>query len=102
MSFGTTHTTHTSHHYVTPALPLLHLRRSVPPMQTSRFAIPVILGFLIPLAGCSQSGTPAAVTAQAPAGVSADGRRLRPLTDMEIAQDAYSKGDFPKALDHFQ
>lgn len=35
-------------------------------------------------------------------GVSADGRKLRPLTDMEIAQDAYSKGDFPKALDHFR
>jgi TPR repeat protein len=34
--------------------------------------------------------------------VTADGRKLRPLTDMEIAQDAYSKGDFPKALDHFR
>jgi TPR repeat protein len=34
--------------------------------------------------------------------VTADGRKLRPLTDMEVAQDAYSKGDFPKALDHFK
>jgi TPR repeat protein len=34
--------------------------------------------------------------------VTADGRKLRPLTDMEIAQDAYSKGDYPKALDHFR
>lgn len=74
-------------------------------MQTSRFTIPVVLGFLLPLAGCSQSGAPAAPAATAPApavSVSADGRKLRPLTDMEIAQDAYSKGDFPKALDHFQ
>src|SRR5262249_53714010 len=81
----------------------LNLRRSVPPMQTSRFAIPVVLGFvLLPLGGCSQSGTPAATAAQPTVAVSADGRRLRPLTDMEGAQDAYSKGDFPKALDHFQ
>lgn len=34
--------------------------------------------------------------------VTADGRKLRPLTDMEVAQDAYSKGDYPKALDHFR
>jgi hypothetical protein len=82
---------------------LLTLRRSVPLMQTSRFAIPVVLGFLLPLGGCSQSGTPAATAAAQPAvAVSADGRKLRPLTDMEIAQDAYGKGDFPKALDHFR
>jgi TPR repeat protein len=71
-------------------------------MQTSRFAIPLLLGVLLPLAGCSQSGTPATPTAGQPAGLTADGRKLRPLTDMEIAQDAYGKGDFPKALDHFQ
>jgi TPR repeat protein len=72
-------------------------------MQTSRFAIPFVLGVLLPLAGCSQSGAPATPTAAQPAaGISADGRKLRPLTDMEIAQDAYSKGDYPKALDHFQ
>jgi TPR repeat protein len=67
-------------------------------MQKSRFAFPLLLCFLLPLAGCgqgsSQSGQPMTV--------SADGRKLRPLTDMEIAQDAYSKGDYPKALDHFR
>jgi TPR repeat protein len=71
-------------------------------MKTSRFAIPVVIGLLLPLAGCSQSSTPTASVAAQPTGVSADGRKLRPLTDMEIAQDAYSKGDYPKALDHFQ
>jgi TPR repeat protein len=73
-------------------------------MQTSRFAIPIVLGFLLPLGACSQSGTgaPAATAPQAAMAVSADGRKLRPLTDMEIAQDAYTKGDFPKALDHFR
>jgi TPR repeat protein len=75
-------------------------------MQTSRFTAPVVLGsLLLALTACSQGGSG---TAQAPAAsqpsmaVTADGRKLRPLTDMEIAQDAYSKGDFPKALDHFR
>ncbi|MEJ0035410.1 MAG: hypothetical protein WDO68_04930 [Gammaproteobacteria bacterium] len=75
-------------------------------MQTSRLAIPVLLGSLLALVSCSQSGTPAPAATAAPAqpavAVSADGRKLRPLTDMEIAQDAYGKGDFPKALDHFR
>ena len=71
-------------------------------MQTSRFAILILLGFLLPLGGCSQSSTPAATAPQGAVAVSADGRKLRPLTDMEIAQDAYSKGDFAKALDHFR
>ena len=75
-------------------------------MQTSRFKAPAFLGsLLLALTACSQGGSG---TAQAPAAsqpsmaVTADGRKLRPLTDMEIAQDAYSKGDFPKALDHFR
>src|SRR3954453_20228390 len=75
-------------------------------MQTSRFIVPAFLGsLLLALAACSQGGSG---TAQAPAAsqpsmaVTADGRKLRPLTDMEVAQDAYSKGDFPKALDHFR
>ncbi len=46
--------------------------------------------------------TQAPTAAQPSVAVTADGRKLRPLTDMEIAQDAYSKGDFPKALDHFR
>jgi tetratricopeptide (TPR) repeat protein len=79
-------------------------------MQTSRFAIPLLLGSLVSLAACSQGGSsngssnpaPAASAAQPAVAVTADGRKLRPLTDMEIAQDAYSKGDFPKALDHFR
>jgi TPR repeat protein len=77
-------------------------------MQTSRFAIPLLLGSVLSLAACSQGGSgatqaPAAPAAAAPAmALTADGRKLRPLTDMEIAQDAYSKGDFPKALDHFR
>jgi TPR repeat protein len=72
-------------------------------MQTSRFAISAILSLLfVALAGCSQSGTQPPGAAQPSMAVTADGRRLRPLTDMEIAQDAYSKGDFPKALDHFR
>src|SRR4051812_2166194 len=75
-------------------------------MQTSRFTAPVVLGsLLLALTACSQGGSG---TAQAPAAsqpsmaVTADGRKFRPLPDMEIAQDAYSKGDFPKALDHFR
>ena len=78
-------------------------------MQTSRFAIPLLLGSVLCLVACSQGGSGAKqAQAQAPAAappamaVSADGRKLRPLTDMEVAQDAYSKGDFPKALDHFR
>jgi tetratricopeptide (TPR) repeat protein len=74
-------------------------------MQNSRFALPVLLGFVLSLVGCSQGGSGAAqapAAAQPSMAVTADGRKLRPLTDMEIAQDAYSKGDFPKALDHFQ
>ncbi|MEJ1966895.1 MAG: tetratricopeptide repeat protein [Gammaproteobacteria bacterium] len=72
-------------------------------MQLTRFVTPLTLCLLMPLAGCSQGGTQtAAVAAQAPAAVTADGRKLRPLTDIEIAQDAYSKGDYPKALDHFR
>jgi TPR repeat protein len=74
-------------------------------MQTLRFAIPLLLGSVLSLVGCSQGGN---VATQSPAAgqpsvaVTADGRKLRPLTDMEIAQDAYSKGDCPKALDHFR
>ena len=75
-------------------------------MQTSRFKAPAFLGsLLLALTACSQggSGTAQAPTASQPSmAVTADGRKLRPLTDMEIAQDAYSKGDFPKALDHFR
>jgi TPR repeat protein len=74
-------------------------------MQTLRFAIPLLLGSVLCLAGCSQGGggaTQATAAAQSAMAVSADGRKLRPLTDMEIAQDAYGKGDFPKALDHFR
>jgi TPR repeat protein len=78
-------------------------------MQTSRFTLPLLLGsLLLSLVACSQGGSgttsqaPAATAAQPAMAVTADGRKLRPLTDMEIAQDAYSKGDFPKALDHFQ
>jgi tetratricopeptide (TPR) repeat protein len=74
-------------------------------MQNSRFAIPAVLSMLLlPLAGCGQSSTqaPAAQPPAAAMAVTADGRKLRPLTDMEIAQDAYGKGDFPKALDHFR
>ena len=68
-------------------------------MQVTRFTLPLALCLLLPLGGCSQSGTQAA---SVPVKVSADGRKLRPLTDLEIAQDAYSKGDYPKALDHFR
>jgi len=80
-------------------------------MQTSRFAIPLLLGAFLTLAACSQGGSgatqakapsPAPAAAQPPMALTADGRKLRPLTDMEIAQDAYGKGDFPKALDHFR
>ena len=71
-------------------------------MQITRFVTPLALCLLMPLAGCSQSGSQATAAAQPPVTVSADGRKLRPLTDLEIAQDAYSKGDYPKALDHFR
>jgi TPR repeat protein len=74
-------------------------------MQTSRFALPLLLGSILVVAGCSQGGngsTQAPAAGQSSMAVTADGRKLRPLTDMEIAQDAYSKGDFPKALDHFR
>jgi TPR repeat protein len=74
-------------------------------MQNSRFAIPLVLGSVLSLAGCSQGdngANQAPAAAQPSMAVTADGRKLRPLTDMEIAQDAYSKGDFPKALDHFR
>jgi tetratricopeptide (TPR) repeat protein len=74
-------------------------------MQNLRFAIPLVLGSVLCLVGCSQGGTgaaPAPAAAQPSMAVTADGRKLRPLTDMEVAQDAYSKGDFPKALDHFR
>jgi len=71
-------------------------------MQLTRFVAPLTLCLLMPLSGCSQGGTQASVTAQTPLAVSADGRKLRPLTDIEIAQDAYSKADYPKALDHFR
>jgi hypothetical protein len=73
-------------------------------MQHSRFASPLALCLLLPLSGCGQAGNNApAAAAPAPAfAVTADGRKLRPLTDMEVAQDAYSKYDFPKALDHFR
>ena len=68
-------------------------------MQVTRFITPLALCVLLPLGGCSQSGSQ---TTAVPVKVSADGRKLRPLTDLEIAQDAYSKGDYPKALDHFR
>jgi TPR repeat protein len=71
-------------------------------MQLNRFVTPLTLCLLLPLAGCSQSGSQTTAAAQQPVAVSADGRRLRPLTDLEVAQDAYSKGDYPKALDHFR
>src|SRR3569833_3995582 len=76
-------------------------------MQTSRFTAPVFLGsLLLALTACSQGGSG---TAQQPTmshsssmAVTADGRKLRPLTDMEIAQNTYNKSDIPKALDHFR
>lgn len=72
-------------------------------MQLTRLVAPLALVLMLPFAGCSQSGTQTTATAApAPTAVSADGRKLRPLTDLEIAQDAYSKGDYPKALDHFR
>jgi TPR repeat protein len=72
-------------------------------MQLTRFVTPLTLCLLLPLGACSQGGNQTtAVAAQTPLTVTADGRKLRPLTDLEIAQDAYSKGDYPKALDHFR
>jgi len=72
-------------------------------MQHSRLALSLLFSALcLSLGACGQSGTQGATAAQPGMTVSADGRKLRPLTDMEIAQDAYGKGDFPKALDHFR
>jgi TPR repeat protein len=70
-------------------------------MKLSRVISPLALCLLLPLSGCSQSGSQATAATQ-PTTVTADGRKLRPLTDLEVAQDAYSKGDYPKALDHFR
>jgi TPR repeat protein len=68
-----------------------------------RILIPVVLASV---AACSQNEDTAKANAAAAAQVApASGqamRQLRPLTDMEIAKDAYAKMDFPKALDHFK
>lgn len=76
-------------------------------MNSIRIVAPVACGLLLALAGCSQSEDAAKANAAAAAQVApASGaqamRQLRPLTDMEIAKDAYSKYDYPKALDHFR
>lgn len=76
-------------------------------MQSIRITAPLACGLLLALAGCSQSEDAAKANAAAAAQVApASGaqamRQLRPLTDMEIAKDAYSKLDYPKALDHFR
>ena len=62
-------------------------------MQTLRFAASIAACLLLTLSGCSRDDAAAAARAAA--------RQPRPLTQMEIAKDAYSKADYPKALDHF-
>jgi TPR repeat protein len=76
-------------------------------MNSIRIASPLAIGLLLALAGCSQSQDAAKANAAAAAQVAPTSgaqamRQLRPLTDMEIAKDAYAKLDFPKALDHFR
>jgi TPR repeat protein len=62
-------------------------------MQTLRFLAPVALCLSLSVAGCSRDNAEAAARAAA--------RQPKPPTHMEIAKDAYSKADYPKALDHF-
>jgi TPR repeat protein len=76
-------------------------------MKSTRIVAPLACGLLLTLAACSQSEDAAKANAAAAAQVAPTSgaqamRQLRPLTDMEIAKDAYAKLDFPKALDHFQ
>jgi uncharacterized protein len=62
---------------------------------------------LVTLAGCAQDENAAKANAAAAAQVApASGtqamRKLRPLTNIETAKDAYSKYDFAKALEFFR
>ena len=73
-------------------------------MQTLRTTAPIVLCTLLSitglaLAGCSRDE--AAIAARRAARQLVPESQTRPVTDMQIAQDAYSKADFPKALDHF-
>jgi TPR repeat protein len=61
-------------------------------MQTLRFTAS-IAACLLALSACSRDDAAAAAREAA--------RQPRPLTPMEVAKDAYSKADYPKALDHF-
>ena len=76
-------------------------------MRSFHLLIPLAAAAAVALAGCSQNETAAKANAAAAAQVApASGtqamRKLRPLTDLEIAKDAYSKYDFAKALEHFR
>jgi TPR repeat protein len=76
-------------------------------MKSIRIVTPLATALLLAIAGCSQSQDAAKANAAAAAQVAPTSgaqamRQLRPLTDMEIAKDAYSKYDYPKALDHFK
>jgi TPR repeat protein len=76
-------------------------------MQSTRTLAPVAAALLLALSGCSQNEDAARANAAAAAQVApASGteamRKLRPLTDIEKAKDAYSKYDFSTALHHFR
>jgi TPR repeat protein len=77
-------------------------------MQSARiFFIPAAAALLWALSGCSQNEDAARANAAAAAQVApASGteamRKLRPLTDLEIAKDAYSQYNFPRALQYFR
>lgn len=66
-------------------------------MRNIRSIALLTIALLLPLAGCTDEKQAAARRAA---------RALHttpiPTTPLEIAKDAYAKGDFPKALDHFE
>ncbi len=63
-------------------------------MKTRRLLTIVTFVFVLPLAACSGRDDAAAARLAA-------ARQPKPMTHLQTAQDAYSKSDFPKALDHF-
>lgn len=67
-------------------------------MKTRRLLTIVTLAcslpLILPLAACSGQDEAAAARLAA-------ARQPKPMTNLQIAQDAYGKSDFPKALDHF-
>jgi TPR repeat protein len=66
-------------------------------MPIHRILAPLALSLLLPLTGCSSKEEAEARAAYR----SLNNTVKRPTTEIEIAQDAYAKADFPKALDHF-